>query len=92
MTTGTHPGGQMTIRLRTDVFNRFADLYGWKSHGDVARAISVSRPQVRRIREREQSPSVAFISGFLHAVPEAGFDQVFEIVPVVPDREETEES
>lgn len=82
MTTGTSPNGPMTLHLNTKVFDRFAELYGWKSDEDIAQAIGgVSREQVRRIHNREQSASVAFIANFLANVPEAGFYETFEIVP-----------
>lgn len=88
MTTGTSRNTPMSIRLRTDVFNRFAKLYGWRSDGDIARAIGISRPQVQRIRTGEQAASGTFIASFLTAVPEAGFYECFEIVPTT-DKEGT---
>jgi hypothetical protein len=88
MTTGTSPNPPMTIRLKTDVFNRFVELYGWKSDGDIARAIGISRPQVQRTRTGKQSASETFIASFLTAVPEAGFYETFEIVPTT-DKEGT---
>ena len=87
MTKGTQ-NTPMTVSLKLDLFDKVAKQQGWKSHGDIAQAIGVSRHQVKRVLDGEQPPSINFVAGFLNAVPEAGFRRTFDIVPAT-DKEGT---
>ena len=68
------------IRLRTEQYEKFAALKGWKTNAAQAAAIGVSEPTIGRILTGKRAPGEAFIAGLLAALPELDFGDLFEVV------------
>lgn len=70
-----------TIRLRTDVFAKAAQLAGFHSVYALAKAMGVNRSTVARVTSGELQPGPAFIGGALVALTPMQFHDLFEVVP-----------
>lgn len=68
------------IRLRTEQYEKFARLKGWKTNAAQAAAIGVSEPTIGRILSGKRAPGEQFIAGLLCALPELDFADLFEVV------------
>jgi hypothetical protein len=71
-----------TIRLRTNMFVRAAQLAGFRSDYGPAKAMDVNRSTVARVVSGQLQPGPAFIGGALVALAPMQFDDLFEVVPL----------
>ena len=84
----TAPSG-FRFKLLSKPFEQIVQNHGWNSNAEIADAVYLSERQVRRIRNRERPPGLAFVAGLRQAAPEADLWQVFEVVSVnQPDQNE----
>jgi hypothetical protein len=83
MTTATRTATPYEVRLRDDKALDLALVAaGIRFRSDLCRRMGVGRSTLERVTRRRERPGQRFIASLLAALPDAKFEDLFEVGPV----------
>jgi hypothetical protein len=69
------------IRLKTGVLDQQIAAHALRFRSELCRRAGIQRSTLERVVARGEQPGPRFIAGVLKALPDARFEDLFDIVP-----------